>query len=113
MDFDSDIQLPRDANDTETDGSDRMSGSVDKMDIDEACQQSQSWEAMDVDQVSHVSSTRQIPKFVSRVSEVDVDTAGRSIWSMRPSSDTNTWEPTCSDVQEDVDMTDWCQSCSN
>ncbi|RSL78069.1 hypothetical protein CEP51_008512 [Fusarium floridanum] len=82
MDIDKDSQLPGDANGTETDGSDQMSRSVDKMEIDEASQQPQSREAMDVDQVSHVSSTREISKFVSWVSDVDVDTANRSIWSV-------------------------------
>ncbi|RSL71720.1 hypothetical protein CEP53_001387 [Fusarium sp. AF-6] len=112
MDIDKDSQLPGDANGIETDGSDQLSRSVDKMEIDEASQQCQSWEAMDVDQVSHVSSTREISKFVSWVSDIDVDTANRSIWSVRPSSDTSTWERIGSDVQEDVEMTDWCHSCS-
>ncbi|RTE73278.1 hypothetical protein BHE90_012288 [Fusarium euwallaceae] len=111
MDIDKDSQLPGDANGIETDGSGQLSRSVDKMEIDEASQQCQSWEAMDVDQVSHVSSTREISKFVSWVSDVNVDTANRSIWSVRPSSDTSTWERIGSDVQEDVEMTDWCYSC--
>ncbi|RSL39830.1 hypothetical protein CEP54_016254, partial [Fusarium duplospermum] len=50
MDIDKDSQLPQDANGIQTHGSDQLSRSVDKMEIDEASQQSQSWEAMDVDQ---------------------------------------------------------------